>query len=762
MKVFSNSFPNRFGILVANAPKSIPRVVYLFMLLGIIALITAAGYGFVQQQNQLAIEEARFDLATIINLKVSQIVQWRKERLNEGISIHTNPMISHRIGEYLRGNEENSLNEVRHWLTSLQSTTGYSNILLMNPQGEVLISALPLSKPLAGDREIISKAVKKKEVTLSDLHIHQDADEFDINLIIPILETKSRAPACIAVISIDINPMIHLYPLLRSWPTPSRTGENLLVKHDGNSVLYLNELRFRDNAALTLRMPLTDRKMPAVQAALGEEGIFEGEDYRGVDVIAAVRVVPDSPWAIVSKLDTAEILEPVSKRIWYVVGTCVLLLAATGMAILLLWRRRRETYLRKLYESELKFNQELKQAEYSLQEANNLLEVRVAARTEELSTTNTKLRQEIAERKQVEELLRKHFHVIQQSPIAIIITDLAGNIEFVNPKFSEYSGYSYDEAIGQNPRILKTEFTVPHIHEQLWAAITSGDTWNGEFCNRKKNGDLYWEYAKILPFKDQEGKITHYMAFKEDVTRHKQLEEKLLRARKLETIGQIAGGVAHEVRNPLNAILSITEALFREQEIQDNPEFTPYIQHIRTQVNRLADLMNDLLDLGKPVLPANLQTLPLLEVCRQTMELWQNSGMADNRNGTITVVEHAEQIMIQGEQSRLQQVIFNLLENAGYHAPKDTVIELQIGQNEGDARYAVIRVVDAGHGIPPENITRIFEPFYSNRRGGTGLGLSLVKHFIESMGGSVRIWNNEPPPGCTAELHIPIAARELT
>lgn len=747
---------------MTNAPKSIPRVMYLLMLLGIIAMIAAAGFGFVQQQNQLAIEEARFDLATINNLKVSQIVQWRKERLNEGISIHSNPMISHRISEYLRGDEENSLNEVRHWLTSLQSTTGYSNILLMNPKGEVLISALPLSKPLDGDRDIINVAVKKKEVTLSDLHIHQDAGEFDINLVIPILEIRNRNPVCIAVIAVDINPMIHLYPLLRSWPTPSRTGENLLVKHDGDSVLYLNELRFRDNAALTLRMPLTDRKMPAVQAALGEEGIFEGEDYRGVDVIAAVRAVPDSPWAIVSKLDTAEILEPVSKRIWYVVGTCILVLVATGMAILLLWRRKRETYIQKLYESELKFNQELKQAEQSLQEANNLLEVRVAARTEELSTTNTKLRQEIAERKQVEELLRKHFHVIQQSPIAIIITDLAGNIEFVNPKFTEYSGYSYDEAIGQNPRILKTEFTAPHTHEQLWGAITSGETWKGEFCNRKKNGELYWEYAKILPFKDQEGKITHYMAFKEDVTRHRQLEEKLLQARKLETIGQIAGGVAHEVRNPLNAILSITEALFREPGIQDNPEFTPYIQHIRTQVNRLADLMNDLLDLGKPVLPASLHALPLLEVCRQTMELWQNSGMADNRNGIITADAHAEQIMIRGEQSRLQQVIFNLLENAGYHTPKDSVIELQVGQNDGDARCAFIRVVDAGRGIPPENIARVFEPFYSNRRGGTGLGLSLVKHFIESMGGSVRIWNNVPPPGCTAELHIPSAPRELT
>ena len=735
---------------------------FLFLLLAAIAVIAAAGYGFVQQQNRLAIKEARLDLATIVNLKVSQIVQWRKERLNEANSIYANPMISHRIGEFLQGSLEDSRDEVQQWLTAIQNTTGYSNILLLNPKGKLLLSASPLSKAMSGDREIISRAVKSRKVELSDLHIHKDADEFDINLIIPILEQQHDRPNCIAIISIDINPMIHLYPLLRTWPTPSRTGENLLLKHDGDSVLYLNELRFKDNAALTLRMPLSDRSMPAVQAALGQEGLFEGQDYRGVHVIAAVRTVPDSPWAIVSKMDTAEILEPVSQRIWYVVGTCVLVLVATGMAITLLWRRKREVYLQRMYESELKFNSELKQAEQSLQEANNLLEVRVAGRTEELSTANTKLRQEIAERKQVEELLRKHFHVIQQSPIAIIITDLAGNIEFVNPKFSEYSGYSYDEVIGQNPRILKTDLTPHHVYKQLWEAITSGTIWNGEFCNRKKTGELYWEYAKILPFKDQEGKITHYMAFKEDITRHKQLEDKLLQARKLETIGQIAGGVAHEVRNPLNAILSITEALFREKEIDSNPDFAPYIQHIRTQVNRLAGLMNDLLDLGKPVLPANLHPVPLLDLCRETLELWQNSGMADNRNGEIFAESGADTILVTGEQSRLQQVIFNLLENAGYHAPRGTVIELRIDPAAAEQHAAVVRVIDAGRGIPPENLTRIFEPFYSNRRGGTGLGLSLVKHFIESMGGGVRIWNNAPSPGCTAELRIPLAPRELT
>jgi len=111
---------------------------------------------------------------------------------------------------------------------------------------------------------------------------------------------------------------------------------------------------------------------------------------------------------------------------------------------------------------------------------------------------------------------------------------------------------------------------------------------------------------------------------------------------------------------------------------------------------------------------------------------------------------------------KLQQVIFNLLENAGNHSPAESTISLYMACTVPDSGMAVIRIIDSGRGIPDENLSRIFEPFYSNRRGGTGLGLSLVKHFIENMGGSIRIWNNDPPPGCTAEMCIPLAVKEHT
>ncbi|MBL0225481.1 MAG: PAS domain S-box protein [Geobacteraceae bacterium] len=755
--------PARPAFILVTMHNRLAKYGYLFMLLTTVAIIAASGYGFVQQQIHLAVAETRLDIATIADLKVTQIVEWRKERLLEANAIHSNTMVSNRIKGYLNGRDAGAaLNEIQSWMANLKDANNYTNLILFRPNGEVLISASPITKPLAGDRDIIKAAVQNKEVSLSDLHIHKDAGEFDINLIIPILDPDAEEPVCIAVMAIDINPMIHLYPLLRKWPTPSRTGENLLVRHDGDEVLYLNELRFSGDSAITLRQPLTEKNMPAVRAALGQEGVFEGHDYRGEDVIAAVRIVTGSPWAMVCKIDRQEVLEPVSNRIRYVVGTCVLVSLAAGMAFYLWWRRKRESYLLLQYDSELKFNRELRLAEQSLQEANNLLENRVALRTAELSSSNTQLRQEIAERKQVEELLRKHFEAIQQSPVAIVITDLEGTIEFVNPKFTEYSGYHYDEAIGQNPRILKSEQTPTGVYRQLWETLTAGQIWEGDFCNRKKSGEIFWEHAKILPIKNQKGTVTNFMAFKEDITKHLQLEEKLSQARKLETIGQIAGGVAHEVRNPLNAILSITEALFREEEFDNNPEFTPYIQHIRTQVSRLANLMNDLLDLGKTISTNNLHAVALLDLCRQTVELWKVSGMAENRNVAISAAAGAEAVRVMADAGRLQQVIFNLLENAGNHSPAGSTITLQLKEPLTVSAEAIVHIIDSGRGIPEEKLSRVFDPFYSERRGGTGLGLSLVKHFIENMAGSVRIWNNDPPPGCTAEIRIPLAVEEQT
>lgn len=165
-----------------------------------------------------------------------------------------------------------------------------------------------------------------------------------------------------------------------------------------------------------------------------------------------------------------------------------------------------------------------KQMEDKLRNAYDELERRVDDRTAELLKTNELLKQEISEHRRTAEQLLKFARAVEQSPSSVLITDTKGNIEYVNPKFTQLTGYLPEEVIGQNPRILKSGKTPPEEYKRLWSTITSGGEWRGEFCNKKKNGNLYWEYASISPIKNPEGVITHFLAVKEDITGRKQTE----------------------------------------------------------------------------------------------------------------------------------------------------------------------------------------------------------------------------------------------
>jgi signal transduction histidine kinase len=238
---------------------------------------------------------------------------------------------------------------------------------------------------------------------------------------------------------------------------------------------------------------------------------------------------------------------------------------------------------------------------------------------------------------------------------------------------------------------------------------------------------------------------------------HEIMDDQLRAAGEMNLLGRIASGVAHEVRNPLNGILAISEALFLD--IGDNAEHRPYLEHIKTQVNRLSLLMKDLLDLGKPLVRSEFTPQPLEQIIRYVIDSLTHSSFHKDR--TVHFASSpagAPPIVVRADPIKLQQVFVNLIENACDHSPDSTPIIIEMGVIANDEREqnAVVRVIDQGRGIAPDLLEKVFDPFFTTRKGGTGLGLSIVKHIVRLHGGSVSMANNTPSPGVTVEVRLPL------
>ena len=598
-------------------------------------LVSISGYVLIQHQKQFFLQEKMQELSTIADLKSYQLVQWRTELFADGASIRSNAMVTHRVNEYLSGKEQASVRrEFRLWMATLIDLGGYSKGLLYTSDGSFIASDSGVTPELTPHYlGLVAEATESQEIILTDFHYDTVGSPLDLDLAIPIMDFSISPHRCVAVLILDIDPNKRLFSLIQSWPTTSVSAETLLVKKEGNSVLYLNELRHRQKTASPFNLPMTDKNLPSVRVLSGEEGSFEGLDYRNVEVICATRRVPGTQWGLISKIDTGEVYAPLKKFTLHVVLYGALVFTAVSMGLYLWGVRKKADSLR--YQVDLQ-----KKNELELQKIREGLELQIQDRVRDLTEINSLLRLEMDSR----ELL----------------------------------------------------------------------------------------------------------------------ENKLISAKRLEAIGQIAGGVAHEVRNPLNAILTITEALFREQEIESNPELTPYISHIRTQVNRLVILMNDLLELGRQIPSINIHPLLLDNICRDALALWKSTGLSGFREGTFTPGGNDPPVTVFVDGHKLQQIFFNLLENAGFHSHDGRPILVKTvhkGEHQPDG-MAIVQIVDHGTGIPEDKLPHVFDPFYTGRKGGTGLGLALVKHFIENMGGTVQIWNNDPPPGCTVEVQIPLHREE--
>ena len=296
------------------------------------------------------------ELSAVADLKVNELTLWRRERIADGSLFYRNANYADLVRSYLQSPEDPEPGErLGLWLDKLRTAYDYQQVALLDAQGALIDVSPPLDEPVSPHvAEKARDVLAAQEIAFVDFHRHTPDGPVLLSVLVPILDPL-EGDAGLGVLVIETDPNRYLYPMIQRWPTGRATAETLLVRREGDHVLFLNDLRYHDDAALRLTIPLTQEALPAAMALQGAEGLVEGFDYRGVPVAAAVRRVPDSPWALIAKIDTAEIHAPLRQRLWLVLGVVGLLLAGTGSAVGVVWQRRDRSHYRALYEAEMRY-----------------------------------------------------------------------------------------------------------------------------------------------------------------------------------------------------------------------------------------------------------------------------------------------------------------------------------------------------------------------------------------------------------------------
>jgi PAS domain S-box-containing protein len=372
--------------------------------------------------------------------------------------------------------------------------------------------------------------------------------------------------------------------------------------------------------------------------------------------------------------------------------------------------------------------------------------------------------QDITNRKKTENELIKLSMAVEQSPASIVITNIIGEIEYVNHTFTLATGYDSSEVLHKNPRILKSGHTSKEEYAHLWNTILSGNTWRGEFVNVKKNGDYYQEEAIISPILDKKGEIINFLAIKRDVTELKKINEELLEAK--ETAEEMSrlkssflANMSHELRTPMIGILGYSEMLLEEFSDEKVHEIGNIILQ---SAHRLMETLNLILDLSRieaKKLDVKLSPVDIVPVFREVAKLF--SSAADKKQLFVRVDTPLDSLELLLDEKMFREILNNLINNAIKFTKQGGVTIRLNREVMGNAEWAVIQVVDTGIGIAQENFNMIFEEFRQASEGqsrsfeGTGLGLTITKRFVEKLHGVISV-DSTIEKGTTFTVRFPI------
>ena len=440
-------------------------------------LISAAAFYYYTYQKRIIRENQEKLFISVSKSKLEQIVNWRRERLMDAHDILYSGAIKARIERYLNNKNDSRLrNELRAWFSSLIKNDKYNRVILLDDRFNLALSTEPDTvAPGKYTLKNAHKAFDSGKIIFTDFHFNKYRDKVFIDLVVPLqLENGLK----IGTLILRIDPGITLYPLLKSWFVQNKTVETLLIERDKDSLIYLNELRFRKNTALRLKYPVQASDLPAAKTIRGETGIIYGKDYRGAGVIAYSQNIPGTPWYILSKIDTSELYEGLSERVIYILIIAILLVLSGSAAVWRFVKGKLEQHYKTLYQIE--------RDKKVLQQQN--------------------------------ELLAKYANDM------IFLMDEDRNIKYVNDKVIDTYGYEPEEILKMKVTDI-TESVKDSDIPELRQKIESRNGFIFEDIHKKKNGEMFpVEVSSRMIDIDGE---KYYQSIVRDISERKAAEEKI-------------------------------------------------------------------------------------------------------------------------------------------------------------------------------------------------------------------------------------------
>jgi two-component system, cell cycle sensor histidine kinase and response regulator CckA len=811
-----------------------PRRLKVALILALALLFAGITWYYLTQRRNLQ-HQVNANLEAIAQLKVSRIVEWRMARLGEASVMMSSRFYGPLAARWMK--EEPAAEDVSVVLDGLRRTKPlyqFHNALFVNAIGKIYFR---LDSPSADLHEKSLKALalafRTRKPAFTDLCSYPGSSNPYVDLIVPYF--AGNEPSGAVVLRFDAAQF--LYPIIQYWPVSSDSAETLLIRRDGNYVLFLNELRHRKDAAFKLRLPLTQTDLLAVQAALGLRGEVEGHDYRGVKVLAAIKAIPDTSWIMIAKEDESEAFSVLRRESFLILAMLLFLVASLSTVLGIIWQRREKAHYQTMFEAEaaqrkseeryrstldrimegcliidfewrfiflnataIKYSQRTKEELlghtvmelYPGIESTNVFAAYrrcMNERTPELVETHLDfpdgikrwhefhiqpipegifvLSTDITDRKLAEEENARLASAIAQSGEVIVIIDTNGLVQWVNPAFEAVTGKKREEPIGHPLPI--SEMQNEAFYREFWSMLESGKTWRGRLINYRKDGTPYAEEATVSPIFDSSGAIVSYVSVTRDISEFlrlqqekERLQEQFLQAQKMESVGRLAGGVAHDFNNMLSVILGHAQ-LSLDMLDSKHPLYTN-LQEINKAALRSAELTRQLLAFARKqtispkVLSLNNTIGGLLSMLQRIIGEDIDLAWMPGRNLWTVSIDPAQ----------VDQILANLTVNARDAISQQGRITIETNNTVIDdsycathlestpGEYVILAISDNGCGMSKEVLGHIFEPFFTTKEigKGTGLGLATVYGIVKQNGGFINIYS-EPGKGSTFKIYFP-------